>query len=407
MIFFASGSGVPSGLCTPCFLYLPFMTLIIIASFFFVVYACLMMVYTWGWQRQPKLEKQATGAPHLSISIIVPARNEADNIGNCLRSILQNSYPAHLLELIVIDDFSTDKTAAIATALLQQGKGKVLRLEQYFPAGERLNSYKKKALEIAVGAAKGTWIITTDADCMVPGTWLNEMAAAMQDKEVKFIAAPVSFSPPLNRKNLLYYFQSIDFMTMQGITAASARLHLGNMCNGANLAFQKEAFQLVGGYQGIDHIASGDDMMLMHKIQQQYPQGVHYLKSREAIVQTPAQPSWGSFLNQRIRWSSKADHYDDKKLTVILAFVYFFNLSFIVLGIAGCFHSRYWTWLLGLLLAKIVVELLFLVPVAVFYRKTRELLLFPLLQPLHILYIMLAGFLGKFGTYHWKGRQVK
>ncbi len=383
------------------------MTLIIISSVLLVVYAFLMLVYARGWRLQPEQVKQAKTGAKPAISVIIPARNEAAHIGNCLRSILANNYPAHLLDVIVIDDFSTDATAAIATGLLQQGQGRVLRLEHYFSAGERLNSYKKKALEIAVTAAKGTWIITTDADCMVPGNWLDTMAAAMCDEDVKFIAAPVSFSPPLARKNLLYYFQSIDFMTMQGITAASARLHLGNMCNGANLAFQKEAFQQVGGYQGIDHIASGDDMMLMHKIQQQYPQGIHYLKSREAIVQTPAQPSWSSFLNQRIRWSSKADHYDDKKLTVILAFVYFFNLSFIVLGIAGCWHSRYWLWLLALLLAKIIAELLFLVPVAAFYRKTRELLLFPFLQPLHIVYIMLAGFLGKFGTYHWKGRQVK
>jgi cellulose synthase/poly-beta-1,6-N-acetylglucosamine synthase-like glycosyltransferase len=188
----------------------------------------------------------------------------------------------------VIDDFSTDNTAALATAQLQPGRGRVLRLEDYLSATERLNSYKKKALEIAVKEAKGAWIITTDADCVVPETWLDSLAAAMQDQAAKFIAAPVSFSPALGRKNVLYYFQSIDFMTMQGITAASARLNLGNMCNGANLAFQKEAFHEVGGYEGIDHIASGDDMMLMHKIQQRYPGGIGYLKATQAMVSTPA-----------------------------------------------------------------------------------------------------------------------
>lgn len=407
MIFFAAGSSVDgcNGACY--YLYRLFMTLIIISLLLFVLYALLMLVYAGGWYRQKTQIIKEADAKQPSISVIIPARNEAANIGQCLQSVLQNHYPAALLEIIVIDDFSTDATAAIAENLLQGGKGRVLHLEQYLSASERLNSYKKKALEIAISEAQGDWIVTTDADCIVPFSWLNSMAAAMQSEAVKFIAAPVSFLPPRQRKNMLYYFQSLDFMTMQGITAASARLRLGNMCNGANLAFQKEAFYQVDGYRDIDHIASGDDMLLMQKIQLRYPEGICYLKSRDAMVQTPAQSTWSSFLNQRIRWSSKAGHYDDKKLTAILAFVYLFNLSFIVLALAGCFNTRYWYWLLGILLAKIIAELIFLAPVAGFYRKTKELLLFPLLQPLHILYIIAAGFLGKFGSYHWKGRQVK
>jgi cellulose synthase/poly-beta-1,6-N-acetylglucosamine synthase-like glycosyltransferase len=391
----------------PAIVHTQFMTLIIIALLLFLIYALLMALYAAGWHLQKEQAAKEYSGSLPRLSVIIPARNEAAHIEACLRSILQNEYPAHLLEIIVIDDFSTDNTAALASALLPPVKGRVLHLEQYLSSSERLNSYKKKALEIAIKEAKGEWIVTTDADCIVSATWLGSLAAATQDPATKFIAAPVSFSPALGRKNTLYYFQSIDFMTMQGITAASARLNLGNMCNGANLAFSKAAFAAVGGYEGIDHIASGDDMMLMHKIQQHFPEGICYLKSTAAMVHTPAQPTWRSFLNQRIRWSSKADHYDDKKLTVILAFVYLFNLSFIPLGIAACIDPGYRLWLLVLLLAKVLTELAFLVPVAVFYRKTQELLLFPLLQPLHILYIIMAGFLGKFGTYHWKGRQVK
>jgi len=371
-----------------------------------LAYTLLMLVYARGWQRAGKMSPGAgSGAPP-RISIIIPARDEADNIGPCLRSILEQPYPADMLEILVIDDFSTDDTAAIAASLLGNGHGQVLRLEQYLSKTERLNSYKKKALELAIGAAQGEWIVTTDADCIAAPGWLASMSDAMQQDSLQFLAAPVSFTPP-DRRDILYYFQSLDFMTMQGITAASAALKLGNMCNGANLAFRKAAYTAVDGYKGIDHIASGDDMMLMYKIQQHYPQGIGYLKEAAAIVTTPAQPGWRSFLNQRVRWSSKADKYDDKKLTLILALVYFFNCSFILLAVAGFFNRDCWLWLLALLVAKTLVELLFLVPVAAFYHKKKELLWFPLLQPLHILYIILAGFLGKFGSYQWKGRKVK
>lgn len=381
------------------------MTLIIISVLLFLAYTLLMLVYARGWRGRKSPAAAAVQGSLPSITIVIPARDEAANIGLCLRSILAQPYPAGKLEILVIDDFSSDDTAAIAERLLQD-KGRVLRLAQYLSPEQRLNAYKKKALELAIGEAKGDWIITTDADCTAPARWLQQMSSAMQTKGVQFIAAPVSFTPA-RKHDILYYFQSLDFMTMQGITAASAALKLGNMCNGANLAFSKAAYLEVGGYKGIDHIASGDDMMLMYKIQQRYPQGICYLKDHEAIVATPAQPTWSSFLNQRIRWSSKADQYDDKKLTLILALVYFFNVSLFVLGIGGFFDRRCWLALACLLIAKVAVELWFLVPVAAFYRKTKELAFFPLLQPLHILYIIMAGFLGKFGSYQWKGRRVK
>lgn len=384
------------------------MTIIIISLILFFIYVVLMLMYSSGWHRQAIYNGKNSTAP-VSVTVIIPARNEAHNIGPCVQSILDNNFPPALLEIIVIDDFSTDNTAETAEALLTGNRGKVLRLKEYLSKDERLNSYKKKALEIAISEAKGQLIITTDADCMVPPGWLQQITGLQEQQNAVFIAAPVSFTPgnPKGKKDLLYYFQSLDFMTMQGITAASVNMNLGNMCNGANLAFSKAAFDQVGGYKGIDHIASGDDMLLMHKMQQQFRNGICYLKSKAAIVDTAAQPTWQDFLNQRIRWSSKADKYDDKKLTLILIFIYLFNVSFIALIIAGFFNSSYWLWMLGILFAKTGIELVFLVPVARFYGKLRELLYFPLLQPLHILYIITAGFLGKFGSYQWKGRKVK
>ena len=123
-------------------------------------------------------------------------------------------------------------------------------------------------------------------------------------------------------------------------------------------------------------------------------------------MQTAPQPDWKSFFRQRIRWASKSGRYDDHRLTAILLLVYVFNLMLTCLLAGGFFLPHLWGLAAGILLVKIAMELYFLVPVASFYGKAKELLIFPLLQPLHILYIVCAGFLGFFGSYEWKGRKV-
>lgn len=179
------------------------------------------------------------------------------------------------------------------------------------------------------------------------------------------------------------------------------------MCNGANLAYAKTAFNEVNGFSGIDHIASGDDMLLMHKIEQKFPGRVLYLKSPGAIVHSLPQETWKDFFNQRIRWASKAPHYQDKRLFRVLLLVYFFNLSFLALFIAGFFHYKYWIFLVAGWLLKTLVELPFFSSVARFYDKQWMIKWFLFFQPLHIAYTIVAGWLGLRGKYEWKDRKVK
>ena len=178
------------------------------------------------------------------------------------------------------------------------------------------------------------------------------------------------------------------------------------MWNGANLAYSKKVFNEVGGFKGIDHIASGDDMLLMHKIFSLYPQKVLFIKSPEVIVQTQPAPTLKAFINQRIRWASKADKYDDKRIFAVLLLVYFFNLWLMGLMIASIFFTSIFYYTFILIVAKTLVELLFLFPVATFFSNSKLLYYFPFAQPFHILYTVVAGWLGRFGSYSWKGRHV-
>ena len=366
-------------------------------------YVTLMLVYKKGWHMQDDFVIHENYLPQTAITVIIPARNEENSISKCVQSILDNDYPEGLFEIIVMDDHSSDNTVDLVKGF-NRDNVRCLRLADFLKEGEQLNSYKKKGIEIAIAYSTGELIITTDADCIVPEHWLRNMASMFEKEKSVMIVAPVAFT---SDGSLLQAFQSIDFMTMQGITAAAHRLKLGNMSNGANLAYSKEAFYKVEGFKGADHLASGDDYLLMVKMQKEFSGKIAYLKSQDSIVETTPQPDWKGFLNQRIRWASKTGKYDDKKLTAILMLVYLFNLSFLILLIAGFGNSLFWILGIGFLLIKISAELFFLIPVAAFFNKKRELFWFPFLQPMHIVYIIISGFLGFIGVYQWKGRRVK
>jgi cellulose synthase/poly-beta-1,6-N-acetylglucosamine synthase-like glycosyltransferase len=371
---------------------------------FMVVYAVLIAYYHSAWNRLPEFvlpEKQAS----VFISVIIAARNEENNIPALLQSLYAQQYPKEFYEVIVIDDHSTDNTwSLLQEQSFSSMNVKPLQLKEFVEETGVIASYKKKAIETGINAATGTLIVTTDADCRFDPLWLQTIASFYEANDAKFIAAPVTF---YNQRTLLSVFQSLDFLTLQGITAASVYKRFHSMCNGANLAYERSAFYEVNGFNNIDNIASGDDMLLMHKIFKQYPDKVFYLKNRHAIVSTEPVATWKQFFHQRIRWASKADSYDDKRIFIVLLLVYLLNVCFLAGAIAAFFKSTWLALVLLLLLAKVLIEFPFVNSVAIFFGQQKLMKYFPFLQPLHIGYTIIAGWLGKFGHYEWKGRRIK
>lgn len=376
----------------------------------FVLYAALILYYAISWKSIPGFSSQLLTF-NTQLTIIIPARNEESNIAACLDSICNQSYPKHLYEVIVVDDHSTDNTAIIIKRYADKNV-KLISLKDELK-GNKMNSYKKKAIEIAIGQSTGELIITTDADCIVKENWLQTIAAFYKQNDAAFIAMPVAYDC---NNSFIEIFQALDFMTLQGITGASVYKKIHSMCNGANLAYTKKAFEHVNGFKGIDNIASGDDMLLMHKIYKQYPGKVFFLKSKEVIVHTAPMKTIKDFFNQRIRWASKADKYDDKRIFTVLLLVYLFNVVMLVLPVIVLFKNVQCSilntqfsileWWFLLLAGKTIIELIFLYPVASFFNNRSLLWLFPFAQPFHIVYTIIAGWLGKFGSYHWKERKV-
>jgi cellulose synthase/poly-beta-1,6-N-acetylglucosamine synthase-like glycosyltransferase len=361
----------------------------------FILYSILIIYYWRSWSSIPVYQPGSANGSTI-VSVIIPARNEEKNIGSLIDALQLQTYPQNLIDVIVIDDHSEDSTASIVK---QYSQVKLLSLQE-----KNINSYKKKAIESGIAEAKGSLIVTTDADCVPVPTWLESIVSFQEDTGAVFIAAPVIIDC---NSSILQVFQSLDFMVLQGITAAVVDKGEMSMCNGANIGYTREAFQAVEGFKNVDHIASGDDMLLMYKVWKKYPRGVKYIKSPQAFVYTQPMLTWKDFFRQRVRWASKAREYEDKRIFPVLLLVYLVNFSFLVVFVASFLDYRYWIVFCLLWLLKTIIEMPFFISVCRFFNKQWAIKWFLLFQPLHILYTIISGLLGQFGKYEWKGRRVK
>lgn len=329
--------------------------------------------------------------PKTKFSIIVPFRNEAENIPVLLDSLSKLNYPNDFFEVILVDDDSEERVQ-IADCRLQISVLKNIRVS---------NSPKKDAISTAMQMVKNEWIITTDADCVVNENWLPTLDNYIQKNTIAMIAGAVTYDCD---SSFLHHFQQLDLASLQGATIGSFGLGKGFICNGANFAYTKTFFKELNGFDGNDQIASGDDVFLLQKAMARFPEKVHYLKSRNSIVTTKPMGDWKSLFYQRVRWASKTGSYQSsfgKGLGLIVFggnLVWVGGVGFWVFGILPIAN------IVLLYLSKFVVDGVLIYKANHFLTKKsmRYLILGSLLYPFFSLSVAFYSF---FGKYEWKGRK--
>lgn len=335
-----------------------------------------------------------SGLKHYRFSVIIPIRNEADNILNLLGDLEAQSHPKNSFEVILVDDHSEDQGPKICEIFLSKSafNGKIISLKEA--------RGKKEAITAGVSAAANEIILTTDADCRVPQEWISSYNAVYHQSDFHMITGPVK----METGSFFQKMQQYEFAALIGIGAASLGSGHPGMCNGANLSYKRAAFLKVGGYQGNEHIPSGDDEFLLQKLHTHHPDGVTFLKNGGAIVTTRAKSSLQELVNQRIRWASKWKFHES--LFIRLMAIGFF-VNYFTLLIAFIWSLQYLNWFIAFL----VVFLLRWFTVFIF---TKSVLSFLRIRGLffsslagEIFYPLFVTFLGLasiFGKYSWKGR---
>lgn len=365
-------------------------------SFAAMLYSWFLHWYRRQWRGMPTFKVPDTYCPDTTVTVLVAARNEAASIQACLTALKRQSYPPHLLEVIIIDDGSEDATAE--------------RVESFYWPRLRLirrqGGGKKAALEQGVAAAAGELILTTDADCTVPENWVWHLAAGYRQYDAAFIAAPVQF---IGEQNMLQRFQSLDFLGMMLLTGAGITGQMHYLSNGANMAYPRQVFLDLGGYRGNLDQASGDDVFLAHQIARRYPGQIIFLKTPQASVQTESEPTLSGFWQQRLRWASKNNQSRDRDLLLSLAQV-FLLCWFILLTL----FTLPWYGLKGFLLFLILLGIKafqdyhLLRQASTFFGRQDLMRYFGPSQVLHILYIASIGLAANVKkTYRWKGRRLR
>lgn len=350
-----------------------------------------------------RVSKPCQGLSELPfISVIIPVRNEAQNIINLLLDLENQTYPKDKFEVIIADDSSTDNTVLMVKEFAQKSTFNLIINE--LKDIKRNTSPKKRAINSSIQIARGELITTTDGDCRVKPQWLETIGKFYAEKQPFLISSFVTF---FDKSRLSDSVQIIEFASLVGSGACAMAIQKPNMCNGANISYRKDVFFEVGGFSGNENVASGDDEFLMHKIAAKYPDKVQFLKSQNSIVETYAHNSFRSFYLQRKRWASKWKHYQNKSVSALAVFVFLANFSVILVDGWYFFGDLSLRLFLTFIALKFSAEFVFLSLILRFLNKKSLIGIIPIVQIIYPFYVSFFGLIAQGEGYEWKGRKLK
>jgi len=356
----------------------------------------IMIIYAISGWRKLKVEDEKD--PWLSVSILIAARNEAQNIETVIRDVFNQSYPTELFELIVIDDHSEDATLSIAETLKAE-----------FPNLQVLSNHegagKKAALQKGMREAAFGTIATVDADCRVPSEWLISMTSHWEKEQTKMLLGPIVLQAD---RTVLQQSQAMEMLAIMGLTGGFASHQKPIMANGANLFFSKNSFEAIGGYNSSEN-PSGDDVFTMLQFSERWPNSVRFVKHYEAAVLTDAQPTFSSFWQQRKRWLSKKGGYKSPLVKATAIITYSANVAAFVsfVSIVVAFGS-YWTdRLMWILFVKTILDLTLTRTVSRDLQPNCGIAHILVTEIFVAVYVTFLGIFGNVRNYVWKGRNVR
>ncbi|SVB42722.1 uncharacterized protein METZ01_LOCUS195576 [marine metagenome] len=258
------------------------------------IYFCFVVIIFSGLLFRKKIINTDSNLP--LISVVIAARNEEKNITYLLNDLVNQSIDKNYLEILIANDRSSDRTGKI----IDQFAIDYSFIKSIHIDNKHDMTPKKYALTQAINSSSGEIIIATDADCRVSEDWVKSMGLLVQQTG-KIV---IGYSKIESSNTLINEFQKIDFL---GIMAANGGLlTYGISCSGSgqNLAYKKDDFYKINGFEPVKNQISGDDMYMVQAISSL--KGAIFNYDPNSFVSTLPKKSIKGYLNQRIRWSSNS-----------------------------------------------------------------------------------------------------
>jgi cellulose synthase/poly-beta-1,6-N-acetylglucosamine synthase-like glycosyltransferase len=366
----------------------------IISYFIFLI----LLIHAWNGLKEPEISETI----YPFITVIIPVRNEFANLPVIINCLKNQTYAPDKFEVIFIDDNSEDGTFE---HLVDFSKNRSLNIRVYKLKEDHADdiSHKKAAITFGLTKSSGEYIILTDGDVFFEKYWIQSFAHAFLETDSKFISGPVV----MNSYDFIDEVQSLEFSSLIGTGAAAIYYKKPVLCNGANLAFKKEAFLEVKGFEGFEKIISGDDELLMHKIGKLYPSKIFFLKSYKAIVRIQPKTSIKEFYHQRRRWSGKWKRQPNILSKLLATYVFTVHLSFLLLFILFILKLVPAYTVILLLTIKLLLEFIYFKNMYLFFVKKLKIIPFITSSLIYPVYAVTFGILSNMGGYRWKGRYYK
>ena len=377
-----------------------FLLFALISIFIGLVYVGFILWLYFVFKLRKRKQKQSNFEPF--ISFIVAFRNEEETLNILLHSIAEQNYPVSKMEIILVDDSSNDKSLKCVQSFQEKHPElpiKLLELDK-----EKSGAFgKKEALLLAYSKASGEYILLSDADCKFAKNNFKSRVQAFRKPKVKMVSAAVLIT---ENKTLFASAQALENLSLMATTAATTAASLPILSNGANLAFERQAYLELPKNALVKEENSGDDLFLLHSFKKHFgANSIAFEFDNDSVVYTQAQAGFKAFFNQRIRWVSKSKSYKDVWIIMVSLLVLLVNVDILFAALSSVFNPSY-LFILGILFGlKFTVDLLILSSVAKWYKQKKLLWTYPLVQIFYPLFIVLSSFFTRFLSYEWKGRK--
>ncbi len=368
-----------------------------IFGFIIILYGLFTTLAVIGINRlnQQSIYKKNSG---LFFSIVVSARNEKENVAAFLREISKQSFSNKQFELIIIDDASSDNTAGEFETHLKNSEINYQLIKQPTHQGKKIN------IAQAISLAKGDVIITTDADvCYRDNLWLETISHYFSSESCDMLIMPIDFE---NKMSIISRFQTVENIALTAITAGYSGINQPFLCNGANLAFKKEAYLTVNGYEKHLQVSSGEDVFLLEDLKNINSKAIIYGFNKHLIIKTQPQESIHGFISQRLRWAYKAKYSSNYLNLSVGIIVMLANLIYLALIVALVKQSVFVYYLSIFALTKLFFDFLLLFLASTFLGRVKYMaLLFPF-ECVYWIYALFIGIASMFVKPMWKGVKI-